>query len=152
MALSNIKGRDLGLYVQKTDGSTLTWVLIGCATDVSLDVDTETDETSCAANGKYKSFEDGQITWTAAASLNVRQADGADASANITSENLLDIQLGDTNRVQLRYQVGIGTGSARYAGDAIITKSSYKGQQKGVATFSCSFQGTGELVKTLVPA
>ena len=158
MALNPVKGKDVGLAVQKMVAAALKYVLVGCVTDSTFDVDTETDEATCIASGVFKEFIGGQTSWTMGGTLNVRQAtndpsgDGvADADNNVTAENFLDMQLVGT-LVQIRYQIGGAKGSAWYSGLAIITKSSFKGQLKGVATYAISLQGTGPLTKTLAPA
>jgi len=151
MALDKIQGRDIGIAVQKTVGGSPTFVLVGCVTDSTFDVDTETDEATCQASGKFKEYIGGQTGFTLGGTLNVRQATGADADANVTAENLLDIQLGDSNVVQVRYRLGSKTGSAWYTGEGIITKSSFKGQLKGIATYAFNVQGSGPLTKTLAP-
>lgn len=157
MALNKINGRDIGLGVQKTVANALKYVLVGCITDSTFDVDTEADEASCVASGQFKEFIGGQTGWTLGGTLNVRQATNdasgpgaTDADNNVTAENLLDLQLANTP-VQVRYQIGSATGSAWYSGLALITKSSFKGQLKGVATYAISLQGTGPLTKTLAP-
>jgi predicted secreted protein len=159
MALQAIAGRDVGIAVLKIVGGAPTWVLVGCVTDSTFDVDTETDEATCIASGKFKEYIGGQTGFTLGGTLNVRQAtndaSGAgatDADTNVTAENLLDIQLGDNNLIQVRYRIGSAAGSAWYSGAGIITKSSFKGQLKGVATYALSVQGTGPLTKTLAPA
>jgi predicted secreted protein len=157
MALNKINGRDIGLAVQKTVAAALKYVLVGCITDSTFDVDTEADEASCVASGQFKEFIGGQTGFTLGGTLNVRQATNdpsgpgaTDADNNVTAENLLDLQLAGT-LVQVRYQIGSATGSAWYSGLALITKSSFKGQLKGVATYAISLQGTGPLTKTLAP-
>jgi predicted secreted protein len=156
MALQAIAGRDVGIAVLKIVGGAPTWVLVGCVTDSTFDVDTETDEATCIASGKFKEYIGGQTGFTLGGTLNVRQAtndaSGAgatDADTNVTAENL---QLGDNNLIQVRYRIGSAAGSAWYSGAGIITKSSFKGQLKGVATYALSVQGTGPLTKTLAPA
>lgn len=158
MAIKPINGRDIGLAVQKDVAGTPTYIVVGCMTDTTFDVDTEAEEASCIASGVFKEFISGQSGFTLGGTLNVRQATDApagtgtpaqtDATDNITAENLLDLQLAGTP-VKVRYQIGVGTGSARYSGLALITKSSFKGQLKGVATHSVSLQGTGPLTKSL---
>jgi predicted secreted protein len=157
MALNKINGRDIGLAVQKTVAAALKYVLVGCITDSTFDVDTEADEASCVASGQFKEFIGGQTGFTLGGTLNVRQATNdpsgpgaTDADNNVTAENLLDLQLAGA-LVQVRYQIGSATGSAWYSGLALITKSSFKGQLKGVATYAISLQGTGPLAKTLAP-
>ena len=161
MAILNISGRDIGLAIQKMVGGTPTFVTIGCMTDASFDVDTEAEEATCIASGVFKEFVGGQIGFSLGGTLNVRQATdtaavtgppaipaATDATNNITAENLLDLQLARTP-VQVLYQIGSAVGSARYTGSAIITKSSFKGQTQGVATYSISLQGSGPLVKSV---
>lgn len=157
MALTPIKGKDVGLAIQKTVANALKYVVVGCITDGTFDVDTEADEATCQASGVFKEFIGGQSGWTLGGTLNVRQAtndpSGAgatDADNNVTAENLLDLQLAGTT-VQVRKQLGSATGSAWYSGLAVITKSSFKDQLKGVATYAISLQGTGPLTKTLAP-
>jgi predicted secreted protein len=159
MALDKVQGRDVGIAIQKTINAALVFALIGCLTDSTFDVDTETDEATCIASGQFKEFIGGQTGWSLGGTLNVRQAtndasgDGAtDADDNVTAENLLDIQLSQNNEVQVRYRIGSKKGSAWYTGTGIITKSSFKGQLKGIATYAISIQGSGPLVKTLAPA
>jgi predicted secreted protein len=158
MALKPIAGRDVGLAVQKTVAGVPSFVLVGCVTDSTFDVDTETDEATCIASGQFKEYIGGQSGWTLGGTLNVRQATNdpsgpgaTDADDNVTAENLLDIQLGVNNLIQVRYRLGSATGSAWYTGAGIITKSSFKGQLKGVATYAISVQGTGPLTKTIAP-
>lgn len=158
MALTPVKGKDVGLAVQKTVAGALKYVLVGCLTDSTFDVDTETDEATCVASGVFKEFIGGQSGWTMGGTLNVRQATNdpsgpgsTDADENVTAENFLDLQLAGTT-VQIRYQIGGDKGNAWYSGLAIITKSSFKGQLKGVATYAISLTGSGPLTKTLAPA
>ncbi len=151
MPLLPINGRDIGLAIQKTVGATATYVLIGCLTDSSFDVDTAADEASCLASGQFKEYIGGQTGFTLGGTLNVRQATAPEADTNVTAENLLDMQLvGDL--IQVRYRLGSATGSAWYTGSALITKSAFKGQLKGIATYAVSLQGSGPLTKTLAPA
>lgn len=151
MALDKIQGRDIGIAVEKDVAGVATFVLVGCVTDSTFDVDTETDEATCQASGQFKEFIGGQTGFTLGGTLNVRQATGADKDTNVTAEDLLDIQLSQNNVVQVRYRLGSKTGSAWYTGEGIITKSSFKGQLKGIATYALSVQGSGPLVKSLAP-
>ena len=160
MAINKINGRDIGLAIQRTVGGTPTFVLVGCITDSSLDVDTEADEATCTASGRWKEFIGGQSGFSLSGTLNVRQAindatgpGATDADDNITAENLLDLQIADNpTPIQVQYRIGSAAGTARYTGAGIITKSSFKGQAKGIATYAISIQGSGPLAKTLAPA
>jgi predicted secreted protein len=151
MALDKVQGRDIGIAVEKDVNGSSEFVLVGCVTDSTFDVDTETDEATCQASGKFKEFIGGQTGFTLGGTLNVRHASGTDIDENVTAEDLLDIQLSDNNVVQVRYRLGSKTGSAWYTGEGIITKSSFKGQLKGIATYALSVQGSGPLVKTVAP-
>ena len=157
MALKQIAGRDIGIAVQRTVNNTSSFVLVGCVTDSSFDVDTEADEATCTASGNWKEFIGGQSGFGLSGTLNVRQATNdvsgpgaTDADTNVTAENLLDLQIAGTP-IQVQYRIGSAAGSARYAGLSIITKSSFKGQQKGIATYAITIQGSGPLAKTLAP-
>lgn len=149
MALDKVQGRDVGVAIQKQANG--PFVLVGCVTDSTFDVDTETDEATCIASGQFKEFIGGQTGWTMGGSLNVRHASDTDVDDNVTAEDLLDIQLSNNNVIQIRYRLGSPKGSAWYTGEGLITKSSFKGQLKGIATYSLSVQGSGPLVKTTAP-
>jgi hypothetical protein len=157
MALNPIAGRDIGVAIEKIINGAPKEVLMGCVTDSSFDVDTETDEATCKASGKFKEFIGGQTGFTLGGTLNVRQATNdaggpgaTDADDNVTAENMLDMQL-EGSQIKIIYRIGSETGSAWYSGAGIITKSSFKGQLKGIATYAFSVQGTGPLAKTLAP-
>ena len=163
MAISTIKGRDIGLFVEKTAGSN-TYQRVGCVGDVSLDLNTEEDEATCVASGNFKEFEPGQMDWSGSASLTARYATDAaavtgppavaaqtDATDNVTLTDLIDYQIAG-RRLLMRVTLGVGTGMARYGGIIFITKSGIKGQVKGVANGSISYRGTGPLIKSAVTA
>jgi hypothetical protein len=153
MALNKIYGRNVVLRVTRDVSGTLTKILVGCITDMGIDIDRDSEEATCTASGEAKEFVPGQYGWTASPNLNVRQATGADAATNVTAENFIDLTLSG-EIIDVEFDMGntvAGTGnavdSARYAGQCFITKASLKGQQKGIATFATTLQGTGELVK-----
>jgi hypothetical protein len=151
MALLPVAGRDVGIAVEKLVANALKFVLVGCVTDSTFDVDTETDEATCIASGKFKEYIGGQTGFSLGGTLNVRQATEDDVDENVTAENLLDLQL-EGKLIQVRYRLGTVAGSAWYTGAGLITKSSFKGQLKGIATYSISVTGSGPLTKTLAPA
>jgi hypothetical protein len=153
MALNKIYGRNVVLRVTRDVGGTPTKILVGCMTDISVDIDRDSEEATCTASADAKEFVPGQYGWTASPNLNVRQATGADADTNVTAENFIDLTLSG-EIIDIEFDMGntvAGTGgvvdSARYAGQCFITKASLKGQQKGISTFGTSLQGTGPLVK-----
>ena len=139
-----IKGRDVALFVQKLVGTpgVLTYVQVSCIGDVSLDIDTETDEASCSASGLWKDFIPGQNSWTASANLTAREIDPAEADANVSVAEFVGFQIAQTPLL-IRFTL---SDDIRYSGQVIITKNGFKGQLKGAATSGVSFQGTGPLV------
>ena len=163
MAKTLIKGRDVGFFVEKTAGSGV-YARIGCVGDVSLDIDTESDEVSCVDSGDWAESEPGIHSFSGSASLTARQLTdtaavtgppavpaSTDATDGVSMENLIDFQIAK-RKILMRVTLGLGTGAARYGGVIYLNKTGIKGQVKGVATGSISFTGTGPLVKTLTPA
>ena len=163
MAKTLIKGRDVGFYVEKVAGSG-TYSRVGCVGDVSLDIDTESDEVSCVDSGDWAESEPGIHSFSGSASLTARQLTdtaavtgppavpaSTDATDNITLTDLIDYQIAG-RKLLMRVTLGVGVGMARYGGTIFITKSGIKGQVKGVANGSISSRGTGPLTKSLVAA
>ena len=163
MAKTPIKGRDVGLYVEKTAGSG-TYARIGCVGDVSMTIDTESDEVSCVDSGDWAESEPGILSFSGSASLTSRQltdtpavtgppavAATTDATDGVNLENLIDYQI-SKRKILMRITLGQNVGAARYGGLIYITKTGMKGQVKGVSTGSISFKGTGPLSKSLTPA
>lgn len=148
MSLNKIKGRDVLLTVTKDVAGVATEVVVGCASSISLDLDTESDEATCTASGAFKEFEAGQMSWTGGADLSVREARDGDADTNVTAENFLDLQIAQTV-LTIKFSMGKGASAAKYKGQCFINKGGLKGgsDQKGVAAYSVGFQGTGPLDK-----
>lgn len=152
MAILPIKGKKMGLYFEKPAGSG-TYEQIGCADEVSLEVNTEEVETSCVDSGDFKEFEGGDIDWTISVSGGIRQATNSptgntDADDNITAENLLDLQLAGA-KLLVRFSLGEGAGTVRYGGNVLITSNSLTGARKDAGKFSTKLRGTGALAKTI---
>lgn len=148
MAITNIKGRDIGIYIKKG----IVYTRVGCADSASLKVNTEEVETSCVATGNFKDFEPGDIDWTLDVDGATRQAtdvdDDTDATDNVTSENFLDYQLAGTILVA-RFSLGEGTGTARYEGNCFVTSTSLTGSRKESGKFSVSLRGKAALAKSI---
>ncbi len=148
MAITNIKGRDVALYLEKSPG---TYVRMKCASSVNLNITTEETEVSCVESGNFKEFEPGDTSWDGSLDGGVRQATSTDAADNITAENLIDMQLAGTTFL-VRFTLGTGTGAARYGGKVFITSNGTTGDRASAAALSTSFRGTGPLTKSLEPA
>lgn len=162
MAISNIKGRDVALGVEKTAGSGV-FTRVGCTVDLGFKITTESDEVTCGASTNFKEFEPGLMSIDASGTLNVRQLTDAaavvgppaipaqtDATDGVSTENMLDYQLAG-RKLKLRFTLGTGSGAARYEALFFVTSSDLKAQQKGIATYALSLQGTGAVTKTLTP-
>ena len=139
MAKTPIKGRDVALLVQKPGDTAYTRV--SCVGDVSLDIDTETDEASCTDSGLWKEFIAGQNSWSASANLTARDITEDDVDTNVSVAEFVGYQIAQTPLL-LRFTLSDGV---RYGGMVIITKNGIKGQLKGAAAGAVSFQGTGPL-------
>ena len=158
MAKTVVKGKDVGLYVEKTAGSG-TFTRIGCVGSVSLTITTEMDEVDCVDSGDWKEVVAGQHSFEGSADLTARQlTDDAtatpaetDASDGVSLENLIDYQIAK-RKILMRVTLGTGVGAARYGGYVYINKSDIKGANKGNASGSVGLTGTGPLNKTLIPA
>ncbi|TVT39634.1 hypothetical protein FNT36_18505 [Hymenobacter setariae] len=148
MSLTKIKGRDVLLTVTRDVGGVPTEIVVGCSNDISLDLDTESEEATCTASGAFKEFEPGQMSWTGANNLVVREARLGDADDNVTAENFIDLQIAQAI-LNIKFSIGVGASAAKYKGQCFITKGSLKGQQKGLATFGTTLQGTGPLDKVV---
>ncbi|MBH8558994.1 phage tail protein [Hymenobacter negativus] len=159
MAKSNIRGRNVAMMVEKAEGSN-TFVRVGCIGDLGLSITTESDEVTCSDSTDFKEFEPGQISFDANGNLTVRQltdmpagnggttAAQTDATDGVSTENFIDWQL-QGRKLKLRFDLGQGSGSARYEAQFFITKGDLKAQLKGAATYAVALQGTGKMDKTI---
>jgi len=157
MAKSNVLGRNVAFQVEKTAGSG-TYSRVGCVGDIGLSITTESDEVTCSESTDFKEFEPGQISFDASANLTLRRLTDdntanpaqTDATDGVSGENFVDWQLAG-RKLRLRFDLGLGTGAARYGATFFITKGDLKAQLKGAATYAVALQGTGPMAKTLAP-
>lgn len=156
MAKTNIKGRQVALYLEKPAGSG-TFVRYLCADSVGLTVNTEEVEVTADCEDVedenavvFKDFEDGAIDWTGTISGNVRRIDGDDAAINFTAAELLRLQLAGT-KLKMRYSLGTAVGADRFDGTIFFTNNSLSADTSA-ATTSASFRGKGVLSPVVVPA
>jgi hypothetical protein len=144
MAKEPIKGKNVAFMVEKPAGSG-TYVRVGCVGDISLSIDTSSDDVDCVDSGTWEESIPGTIGYTAEASLTARTISGADADTNMSLAEFIALQFSQTI-FKLRFDLDADT---RYGGDVYITKGGIKSQNKGAATGSVSLKGTGPLA--LVP-
>ncbi|GAC1603058.1 MAG: hypothetical protein NVS3B25_31540 [Hymenobacter sp.] len=161
---SSVNGTTIGLSTPTTaavaaataitvsaSGTSTTFNLIGCYDTMSLDLNSQELEVTCRASNDFKEFLTGRHDWSIPIAGTLRHADGADATLNITAENLMDYQLAHTV-LSVQFQVGNATpGSAKaiYSGNVVLTKTQISGSIKDPGKFSTTLRGTGALAKTI---
>ena len=128
-----------------------TFNLVGCYDTMSLDLNSQELEVTCRASNDFKEFLTGRHDWSIPIAGTLRHADGADATLNITAENLMDYQLAHAV-LAVQFQVGNaapGSAKAIYSGSVVLTKTQISGSIKDPGKFSTTLRGTGPLIKTL---
>jgi predicted secreted protein len=145
-----ILGLDMGVYMN-TGGpapAPPAWTYIGCYDTASVSLTTAELDVTCASSQGWKETLAGQHSWSIPISGIVRHADGADATLNVTAENLMDMEMSRT-LLQVQFQVGKGIGTAIYTGEAHLTKTDISANIKDPGKFSSTLSGTGPLVKSV---
>jgi predicted secreted protein len=106
--------------------------------EVSLSASLDTIETTDKDSSGWKTFEDGDKSWTVSGSANL------DFSATEgASELFADFIAGDNVAVD----VGSSSDSKFYSGNGLIQAWSLEGPRNGLSTFSFEVQGTGALAE-----
>lgn len=154
----HINGSNLMVFVKKGDSMTS----IACATNHSLDVQTETISTSCKdSTGRFDTSEPGITKW----SMTTENL-CSDCAKGCTEEDLFSIML---SRIPVDVAFGLegdssnflegkvdapstgykpmSTGGVQYKGKAYITSFTKTAQNGQIATFSATFTGTGPIEK-----
>ena len=151
MAVRPILGLDMGVYMNTAAvGLAPVFTYIGCYDTASISLTTLELDVTCASSGGWHEKLAGLHTWSIPISGIARHADGVDATLNITAENLLDLQTSRT-LIMVQFQIGKGTGTAIYTGNAYLTKTDISANIKDPGKFSTTISGTGPLTKTLAP-
>lgn len=155
----HINGSNLMMFVTK-DGKLTS---VACATNHTLDVQTETISTSCkdSSGGKWDTSEPGMSSW----SMTTENL-CSDCSKGVSEADLFEMML---SRLPVVVCFGLEGDSAnllegkveapaagykpsdkypQYKGSAYITSFQKTAQNGQLATFSVTFTGTGKLEKT----
>jgi hypothetical protein len=140
MAKEIIKAKSVFIY---KDG-----VAIGCATDVSINVDVDTVEASCKDSEGWTESVPGDKSWTADISAIKRIFTDPDDDTNVSSTQIFD-SIVDGDTLVLAFGTGV-TGHTRYTGTAWVNNWGESAGNSGAATWSASFKGTGPLSKATV--
>jgi hypothetical protein len=141
MAKKTIRMKKFALY--------LNGVMVGCATDVELNITRATDETTCIDSGDFDEFEPGSINWNMSLSGTSRLYTTPDATTNVGYVDLTDFLLAGT--ILDAVAGSVDDGDTVYTGKCWVSNISQKGTSKAAGTYSCSLQGTGVIAKAVQP-
>jgi predicted secreted protein len=123
-----IKGDNIRLYV--------AGYKIGLEMETSLSVTADTIETTNKDTAGWKTFIQGDKSWTVSGSAMLDWS----AQSNITQ-----LFTAITAGTEAALDLGSSTDVKYYSGNGIITSWSFDGPRNGVATLSFEWQGTGTL-------
>lgn len=143
MANTFIRGNELYVYMGGE--------AVGYATTSSLEITSDTIDTSNKQSGVWASGISGQISWTVSTdALIVKATDGSNSHTAIFDAMVAQ----DPVEIEFGYGVGSGEevtkGQGWYKGKAYITSCSISADNGSVASMSISFQGEGALAKATV--
>lgn len=106
--------------------------------EVSLNASLDTLETTDKDSAGWKTFEDGDKSWTVSGSANLDWT---------LQENATQIFSAFITGDSVAIDVGSSDDSKFYSGNGIINSFSLEGPRNGIATFSFEVQGTGALAE-----
>jgi TP901-1 family phage major tail protein len=106
--------------------------------EVSISASLDTIETTDKDSAGWKTFIDGDKSWTASGSANLDWS----ATENV-STTFADFVAGTAVNID----VGSAVDAKFYSGSGIINSWSFEGPRNGLATFSFEVQGTGTLTE-----
>lgn len=139
--MSVVLGKNVILYAYYNGANTA----IGCATNATLTVQTEVQETTTVDTGTNKSFKGRSNSWTI-------RLDGLfflDTTFGIT--NLISLQL-SLLPLTLSFEATDTAGNdITYSGSVVIENTEITGQDNSAAGFSANFMGSGELAVDNAP-
>jgi len=143
MANGQLNGTDLGVYIGGT--------LVAYSTSATLNVNHSPRSTSNKEDGGWESAMEGYRNWDVSCDAMYAWLDPAGSA--ISNETLSEIFTGYiTTRASFTLTFGVttsATGDTKYTGTAWLTSASLSAPNEDTATFSVSFQGTGELTQTI---
>lgn len=106
--------------------------------EISLNASLDTLETTDKDSAGWKTFEDGDKSWTASGSANLDWT---------LQENATQIFAAFIAGDSVAVDIGSSAASKFYSGNALINSFSLEGPRNGIATFSFEVQGTGALAE-----
>ena len=135
MAFPNriVEGGDILLSVNGVD--------IGCATTHSIEINTETRDTSCKGSGNWGSMDYSRFNWSGSADVLFN----LDESGVYTRyKDIYNLMLAK-EIITISSKYTIGSDTFEQTGQAIVTSLPLNAPDKENATFSISFEGVGAL-------
>lgn len=130
MTADVINGTDIGVYIDGT--------LIAHATNGTLNVSMSPRDTTSKDAGGWRTILPGLKEW----SMDVDALISYD-SANKKADDVFTL-LSDGTQVELKFSTEV-TGNQRYIGNAYATNLPITAPTEDNATFSCTFEGDGQL-------
>ncbi|MDR1582067.1 MAG: phage tail protein [Prevotellaceae bacterium] len=143
-----VKGKDLMLF--KKTGSTL--VALGAATNHTLSISAEVQETSNKDTGKWGTSQPGRYSWTMGTENMLVKADYDTLIAEMIAGTLLHVvfEVASNASADEVPEGGWTPANGGWEGDVYITQIDTNAPYEDKATYSATFTGVGALAKRTV--
>lgn len=128
-----IDGGDILLSVNGT--------VIGCATSHSLELSSETRDTSCKGSGSWSSMDVSRFAWSGSADVLFNLDESGEFTRYV---DIWDLMISKTF-IDIESTYSSGSDTFTQMGQAIITGLPLNAPDKENATFTMSFEGVGAL-------
>ena len=131
------------------------WTAVGMATDSSLEVECDMEETSSPLSNRAKSFKPGRYSWRMSVSRMYSTTDSNTETDSAGEDEIATLKAGDliyvgfSKRGELFVDEPTSGSFAhwkRFYGQAYIKDVSINAPVNGNANYRVSFQGTGDLI------
>lgn len=145
-----VKGKDLMLF--KKAGETL--VAWGAATNHTLSVNTEMQDSSNKDTGKWNTAQPGRYNWSMGSENMMVQTDYDDLLASMIDGAILHVVFeiaANANSDTGKPAEGWVPGAGGWEGDVYITSIETNAPHNDNATYTVAFTGSGPLVKRTTP-
>ena len=119
--------------------------VLGASSSCSIEFTTETRDTSNKDTGDWGSFEYGSKSWS------MSSENFADFGSDFGYSEIFDL-MNNKTKIDVKCVLTEVGGTFTLSGKAIITSLPLSAPKGDNMSYSVSFQGTGALIKTKVPA
>ncbi len=143
MANGQLNGTDLGVYIGGT--------LVAYSTSATINVNHSPRSTSNKEDGGWETAMEGYRNWDVSCDAMYAWLDPAgSAISNETLSEIFTAYITTRASFTLTFgTTGSTAGDTKYTGTAWLTSASLSAPNEDTATFSVSFQGSGELTQTI---